>query len=490
MLRPDNDNYDFDIQNYSMQDLQRLFQLPATYTRDEIIVKKNEFRERIVNSSATTNPRLIRTLNAFLEEASHLLVYFLREEDEEDRTKKNKNNTEDIPLDYYHHSRTLTHHHAYPDMSIPITNVSTPRTNVSTPRTNVSTPRNLVAGETYDRPSSEIIDKLPAKFHMVMQNEFNAGKINPIHTPVITKCLNIDTRFRDNLYTSQSSDFMFSLPEKIRKVVSMQLSAYEFPATFYNTSASYGNNFFHISCTWGPALDTSMTDVRTLLLPDGNYSAADMITFLNDQLAPKHPEDQSLVYPNLDSSGIFNCIQFALDLNENGSGSGKVTLQASDQLFYTYSDKIISIDLDFTLDQHLRTDLVNITSKMGWNLGFIRPRYTGKPKYISDTLPDPAAIRYLYLVVNDFNNSVNNTFIGAFNRWILNNNILARIPINGQYFNLLMENQLSQHLEPRKYFGPVDVQRMHIQILDDHGRVLDINNANYSFCITFKCLYD
>ena len=99
-------------------------------------------------------------------------------------------------------------------------------------------------------------------------------------------------------------------------------------------------------------------------------------------------------------------------------------------------------------------------------------------------------MRYIYLVVNDFNNSVNNHFVGAFNNWILNDNILARITINGQYFNILMENDLSQHIEPRKYFGPVDIYRLQFKLLDDHGRVLDMNNANYSICLTFKCLYD
>ena len=53
-----------------------------------------------------------------------------------------------------------------------------------------------------------------------------------------------------------------------------------------------------------------------------------------------------------------------------------------------------------------------------------------------------------------------------------------------------MDNDLSQHLEPRKYFGPVDINRLQIQLLDDHGRILDINNANYSLCLTFKTLYD
>jgi hypothetical protein len=31
---------------------------------------------------------------------------------------------------------------------------------------------------------------------------------------------------------------------------------------------------------------------------------------------------------------------------------------------------------------------------------------------------------------------------------------------------------------------------LHIQVFDDHGRPLDINNANFSFVLTFKMLYD
>lgn len=455
-------DYDFDIQNYSIADLQTLFRLPAhgKYTADEVVTQQRIFYERIVGSGdAKTHPQLIRQLNRFLDEAGKLLVYVL------DSPAPSRREP-DIPLDYFHENRATTQRHAYPV--------------------------GQGGGGLYDRQQNELIDKPPASFQMVMQNEFNPGKVNPIHTPVITKCLNIDTRFRDSLYSTQSSDFIFSLPERIRKVVSMQVSAYEFPVTFYSTSASYGNNFFNLFCTFynTPSLDTSMTVLRTVTVPDGNYSAMDLITYINGQLCPRNAVDDSLVYNHLDASGIFNCVQLSLDLNSTGSGSGKIILQTSDQTGYTWSSNIIALEMDYTLDKYGRTDLVNITSKIGWNLGFVRPRYEGQVMYRSDTLPDPASIRYLYLVVNDFNNSVNNNFVGAFNRWILNNNILARIPVNGQYFNLLMENQLSQHLEPRKYFGPVDIQRLHIQVLDDHGRVLDINNANFSFCLTFKCLYD
>jgi hypothetical protein len=44
--------------------------------------------------------------------------------------------------------------------------------------------------------------------------------------------------------------------------------------------------------------------------------------------------------------------------------------------------------------------------------------------------------------------------------------------------------------EPRKYFGPVDIQRLHVQLYDEWGRILDMNNSDYSFCITFELLYD
>jgi hypothetical protein len=31
---------------------------------------------------------------------------------------------------------------------------------------------------------------------------------------------------------------------------------------------------------------------------------------------------------------------------------------------------------------------------------------------------------------------------------------------------------------------------MNIQLLDEYGRILDINNMDYSFCLTFKTVYD
>jgi hypothetical protein len=72
----------------------------------------------------------------------------------------------------------------------------------------------------------------------------------------------------------------------------------------------------------------------------------------------------------------------------------------------------------------------------------------------------------------------------------MNPNILARISVKGAYFSLLMENDFNIVTEPRTYFGPVDIQRLRIRLFDDRGRLLNMNNANYSFCLNLKMLYD
>lgn len=340
-----------------------------------------------------------------------------------------------------------------------------------------------------DRNTDILIPKQTREFNTVMQSDFNNGDLNPLHTPVLTQYLNIDTRFRDNLYSTSCSNFTLTLPATLKRVVSMQLSSYELPLAFYGISSSYGNNFLNISCTYQYPCKEKITTSQIIIIEDGNYAAVDLITKINSKLRVLN-EDGTLKYLELSNeNSIFNCIQLNLDININGSGNGKVTIFPSNDIGFVYADSIISIEMDFTKNIIGIFDTVSIIKKMGWNLGFLKSKYLGEKTYISDTLPDTASLRYIYLVVNDFNNSVNNIFVGAFNNSIINNNILARIPLNGPYYNIIMENDKSQHLEPRKYFGPVDIQRIQLQLLDDHGRVLDMNNSNFSISLALKTLY-
>ena len=41
----------------------------------------------------------------------------------------------------------------------------------------------------------------------------------------------------------------------------------------------------------------------------------------------------------------------------------------------------------------------------------------------------------------------------------------------------------------RNYFGPVDIEKLRIQVIDEFGRVINLNNMDLSLSLTFVCLY-
>jgi len=326
----------------------------------------------------------------------------------------------------------------------------------------------------------ELITKTETQYIHTSPSEFLPGSLNPLKTRIITKCLNIDTRFRENLYTTQSSDFMIQLPIKFNKVVSMQLAAFEFPVTFYGISEYYGNNYLYMSIDYIPIGNNlgsqTSTVTHSFIIPDGNYNSLDFIDKLN----------AIFLSESVTTNTIFQYVSFTLDVTATGSGSGKVTLAPTG----TYSSNIRAITLDFTRDKNGVQDMTNVASRIGWNLGFIKPIYSGSTTYVADTIVEPAAIRYAFLSVDDFNNSNNNHFISAFQQSILSPSILARFPIRGSYYSLMMETDYNLVSEPRKYFGPVDIQRLRIRLYDEFGRILAMNQSNFSFSLIFKIVYD
>jgi hypothetical protein len=36
----------------------------------------------------------------------------------------------------------------------------------------------------------------------------------------------------------------------------------------------------------------------------------------------------------------------------------------------------------------------------------------------------------------------------------------------------------------------VDIQKLNIQLLDEYGRIIDLNNMDYSFCLSLQSIYD
>jgi hypothetical protein len=324
---------------------------------------------------------------------------------------------------------------------------------------------------------TELVQRPETQYIYTNNSDYFPGVINPLNKRIITKCLNIDTKFRDTLTTTQSSDFTIQLTTKLNKVVSMELSAIELPFTFYNISQHNGNNYLYLKIIYDPS---TIHEENIFIIPDGNYTAIELINKLNSIISPK---DESGIL--IDPDSIFSYIHFKLDVTENGSGSGKVIVES----FGEKAEIIKSINFDFTKNINGISDSTNIATRIGWTLGFNRAYYENDLYYIGESIIDCNNNRYIYLSIDDYNKNSNNSFISVFNQSILNDDIIARISIEGS-LGTIKNNKMIFITEPRQYFGPVDIQRLRIRLFDEFGRILQMNGSNYSFCLKLNLLYD
>jgi len=329
------------------------------------------------------------------------------------------------------------------------------------------TPKMTVSGshDVQERPSEPYLTSFPT--------DYVKGVINPLKRRVNTRYLNIDTRFRENYFTCQSTNYHLDLPLKISGVMSLQLSAIELPTTFFNISKQLGNNFFTIEVDNYNDGTTTESYSTVITLQDGNYAPSSLVDYLNSIVGMM--------------GAPFKLLIFTLNiLNTMISGTGQMVVGIS-----SGSNSVFNFTLNFQADKNGNNDNnTPLPLKLGWTFGFRSGKYVNNSTYISEGVMDLTGPRYIYLVVDDFNNNVNNAFYGAFNSSILNKNILARISLQSKFFDIFIENNLNVITTPRHYYGPVDIQKLHLQLLDEYGRVLDINNMDYSFCLILHTVYD
>jgi hypothetical protein len=72
----------------------------------------------------------------------------------------------------------------------------------------------------------------------------------------------------------------------------------------------------------------------------------------------------------------------------------------------------------------------------------------------------------------------------------MSSNILARIAASGKNGEIIVNENSNILTQPREYFGPVDITKLHIRLYDSFGRILNLNNRDFSFCLILKMLYD
>lgn len=327
----------------------------------------------------------------------------------------------------------------------------------------------------------------------------NNGAGNPIHRKTVSKLLNIDSRFRQNYLSSSTTNYLIDLPYPINNVTEMTLCDLELPSTFYPVSTSYQNNYFWIKTT--DIFDTEM--YYYIIIPDGNYYFQTLITninyyFSNVRLGLSIEFD--LNYNNIGGVGegtgltkigilnqtdISNSTLVTFELNFNGSMVPNQTISAR---YKSTDPNVIFYDTPNPLDYK---------QLFGWILGYRDPVYTGaiideitlQMYYKSESVLDLSGPKYLFLIVDDFNKSMNINFLTSSVKGLLSDNIIARISQKGQLFSIQSQNDFSVYAEPRYYYGPVNITKIQVKIIDEYGRIVDLNNKDFSFTLRLTTIY-
>ena len=127
--------------------------------------------------------------------------------------------------------------------------------------------------------------------------------------------------------------------------------------------------------------------------------------------------------------------------------------------------------------------------RCGWMLGFRNGYYSNSTYYMTESILDILGPKYVYLVVDDLNSSSNINFFSSSEDSLLNGNILARISLKGYPFSIQAQGDFGIYTEPRYYYGPVNIHKLGVKMIDEFGRVVSINGMDFSFTLSLTTIY-
>lgn len=332
------------------------------------------------------------------------------------------------------------------------------------------------------------------------------GYINPINVRTITQAISFDTRFRPNYYTTKSTNFDMVLPAIQKNVVSMRLDTLELPLTYYAISQTQGN----ATCL---IIDLKNTNPRLcwiLTLPDGNYeqswadsSKAEPIeTAMNTSITTAQPatiDASGNVTPLLTGGTPLTATDLLYSLDRI-SGRSIFSTTSTSKLSAGF---IVRFNVDNSGSLNMDT---SIQLRLGWQLGFRSAEYVCNPPLapavdkqttcVSEGICLVSGPRYGFLSIDDHQKNTGPAYMVAYGNSILQNNIITRINLAalqadiGIYQSSSDPGLSTQTNRIREYFGPVDIQRLHVTLYDEFGRVIDLNNMDWSFSLAFEILYN
>lgn len=244
----------------------------------------------------------------------------------------------------------------------------------------------------------------------------------------------VDSRDRVDILGATSSKYTIRLPNILKRVVSARLISAELPASFYVFRQQYGNTSLNVEVNGVP---------RTLVIPDGNYTAITMATALRTALA-----------------GAYAPWSFDVTLSVT---TRKLTFKSLDGY---------AIVLD-------TTDATDAPRE--WGLGYYlglekHTTITGTPQLTAPRMANTNPLTYIVLDIAELN--ANRTIEGG------NAPCFAKVPFAANSFQYAFLDASSTSTHPTVYKPPLaSLDRLSIAWRFHDGRIIDFFDVEHSFTI-------
>jgi hypothetical protein len=354
------------------------------------------------------------------------------------------------------------------------------------------------------------------KISTVYDKQIISDTLNPNYQPFTSRIVCVDSEFRNNIFSDKlNTDFTITLSETIKNVISLKLYSIQIPKTWYNIDAEIGNNTFKI--------DNSFIEIES-----GNYTIDNLIETINKDISNHNISfiynnitqkvtiknstnsnhtitfyDQNIINSkcNTSTTSNFNLgwnLGFRKQLDDQNqqiidltSIVSEVVAQAIASL---YNPKYCLIVLDDFNKNHVNNGLISAISNES-KLSI--PNY----RYLDSCIKDPSSNDILYIASNprrltqaqlySLNTIAENRKESNHNTIApTSNNLLALIPLN----NNSSESNIVEYgegliLNKRNYFGPVDIEKINVKLLNEKGHLMNLNGVDWSFTIHIEQLY-
>jgi len=370
--------------------------------------------------------------------------------------------------------------------------------------------------------------------HFVIKNNNNQyasvlENNKKVNKSIIKKTFTIDSIFRPNYDnpTNKSHDYFIDLPDTITNAVTMSISSLELPLSYHNISDDLNNNTFRIelnrkSVSGIPPVEviTPVESWNIVLLPGLYESLFTSSAQRKAQNIETHINDQIKLQVNtntVEANDISMNLKFKVD---PFSGFGA----------FTYSNKFASVNnkvetgtqivINFNIDNDRTSENCSenlLYQKLGWQLGFRSDKaIIDCSSILTGSIPSPSNLgaspdtassispsichisypRYLYIAIDDFQTSSRNFFAVASTSTIAPNivgriNILSCLENKTAYKSATAPGDYLYNIKHiREYFGPTNIKKLRIQLLDEYGRNFSLNNMDWSFVASWECFYN